>query len=304
MCRLVAPILSAFALVAVSACASFRSTESETLVRFLPQDNALLVLELQHGIESEGDSPAAVQLAIDALCAVDRGARIYPPGGGLVNIDFDSIDEGSAPDAARLDALREFADAVHVEDRGLFLDEQGRLSFFRLTRLENFDRLIVIVNEWINREVSEPEKGERPFRPDFPIFDEASWKLVQDAARSRHSWLGLENNGIVLDVPMTEANAALCLSEIVSEGRKSEDDAVALQFFEQLSGVSIGGGHARLRFCGGFKPVLRFVDRARNQDYDDSVKRRLVELGVELGGPDAPARARATLEAPTPGQPK
>jgi hypothetical protein len=185
----------------------------------------------------------------------------------------------------------------------LFLDGQGRLSLFRLTRVERFERVLVLVNEWFNREEREHDDEERAFRPDFPIFDEASWKLVRDAIATGHRWLSVEDGAIVLDVPMTESSAARCLAEIVSESRTSEDPT-ALQFFEQLTSVSVRDGHARLRFCGEPRPVLRFAADSDHADYDDALKRRLVELGVALGGPDAPARARARIEETAAGRPK
>ncbi len=301
MCRLVASILAALALLTATSCSSYRSTESETLVRFVPKDNVLLLLEIEHGIEAEGDSPAAIQIAVGALRAAHGGARIYPPGGGLLTLDFDKVEDGM--EAERAAAFRELADAVHVEDRGLFLDEQGRLSFFRLTRVERFDRVLVLVNEWFNREAGGTDKDARPFRPEFPIYDEASWKLVRAAIGSGHRWLSVEGDAIVLDIPMTEASAALCLAELVSESRKDKD-LTALQFFEQLTSLEVRDGHARLRFCGEPKPVLRFSYLSKQQDYDDAVERRLVELGVALGGPDATARARAKLETVVAGQPK
>jgi hypothetical protein len=303
MCRLVAPICAALALLTASACSSYRSTESETLARFLPKENALLVFELEHGIQSEVDGPAAVEIAVGALRRAGNGARIYPPGGGLITLDFDEDGEAESMEAERAAAFREFAHSVHVVDRGLFVDGQGRLSFFRLTRLERFDRLLELVNEWINREENGREMDARPFRPEFPVFDEASWKLVRAAVGSGHAWLAVDADAIVLDIPMTEANAAQCLAEVVSESRKA-DDPTPLQFFEQLSGIAVGAGRARLRFCGEPKPVLRFTSRAQDQDYDDAVQRRLVELGVELGGPDASARARAQVEGAEPVRPK
>jgi hypothetical protein len=120
-----------------------------------------------------------------------------------------------------------------------------------------------------------------------------------------HRWLSVAEGAIVLDIPMTDRSAARCLEWIVGETRK-DPEVEGLQLFEQICGFEVADGRARIRFACEPRPVLRFTSRASGRTYDDGLERELVELGVALGKPDAPAGARARIEraAPAPKAPR
>jgi len=106
--------------------------------------------------------------------------------------------------------------------------------------------------------------------------------------------LSIEGDSLVLDVPMTSANAARCLSHFVSEDTATADETQ--QFFAQVSSLEVSGGHTRLRFLGEGRPVARFFAKSEDAKYDSELKSSLRSLGVELLGPEAAERARKKFD--------
>ena len=295
MSRLTATVLFALALSWATSCAAYRVQEYETVVRFLPQEDAILMPEVEHGIEANSTGPAPVRLAVEGLRSADEGRRRYPAAGGMLSVDFDDAESMQALDLNRTAEFQEFAASVHVEDQGIFLDAGGRLSFFRLTRFEHCARLLELVNAWIRREITDMDEASRAFMPGFPFYDIESWNLALSAIESGHPLLSIEGDLVVLDVPMTSANAARCFSHFVAEDSATED--VTRQFFDQVSTLEVSGGHTRLRFLGAARPVARFFGKSQDAEYDDAVKESLRLLGVNPPGPEVAAEARKKFDA-------
>lgn len=302
MSRLTTLVLAGLALLGVTSCSSYRVREHETIVRFVPEDDVAYVLEVDCGIEATSDD-ASIAQAVDALRSAASGRRRYPAEGGLFSVDFDDPENFVTPDGVGAAEYREVAAAVSVEASGLYLDDRGRLSFYRLTRIDRCGRLLELVTAWIRRQGASAEEDAQTFVPSFPYFDEASWKMARASLEAGHRWLSIEGDCLVLDLPMTEANAASCLRYLATEERVRSNEQL-FQLFGQLTGVEISGGHARLRFFGPERRVMRFEGRDDDASYDDAVKKRLQELAVKLGGPDAPDQARAIVEGPRAPDPK
>src|SRR5262245_705910 len=138
----------ALALCSTSCDPAYRFEREEILLRYQAKEDALLVLEVEHGIRGEPGK------TVEALAAALRGRRRYPAEGGFIDVDFDKTDETVAPgkEAQRADFL-EFGKLLKVDDVRVFDDEQGRLSFLRLSRIEKFRHALELVNRDRNRDL-------------------------------------------------------------------------------------------------------------------------------------------------------
>jgi len=296
------------ALALMPLCACFKNTyevaETEVLLRYLPEQDELLILEVEHGIQEGGVSPQPVQAAADALRGIAEGKRVYPASGDWFATDLDELlrranepTEKELTEKERADLL-EFASTVHVEEHGLYVDGERGLSLYRLTRLEHFRDVARIASDFTNRSFRKDGGNGLPSVPGFPFFDEPSRELFRSAITDDHAWLSIQNGALVLDIPMTSASAARCLAWIAGAGRKPTDSADELVFYQQASSVEVVDGHARLRFGEASKHVPRFTYHSEGAESSAALLALLRKDGIELGGSDAPKKALAKLEPP------
>ncbi len=309
MTRFAALAFAALSLLSLPSCfeSTYEPAESEVLLRFLPEKDELLLLELEHGIKEGGKSPEPMRAAADALRGIAEGKRVYPASGDFFATDLDELLKRAGEPAEkevtgqeRADLL-EFANTVHVEDHGLYLDGERGLSLYRLTRLEHFRRVLEITSQFVNRSFRKDGENALPPDPGFPLYDEASRELFRAAVAKDHPWVGIQGAAIVFDMPMTSASAARCLAWIAGEGRTPDDWADEVLFFQQVSAIEISAGHARLSFGEASSPATRFTYHAKNAGSSQKLIDMLRKDGVTLGASDAPRKALAKLEPPPPG---
>ena len=295
--------LAALALLPVCSCFTntYEVAETEVLVRYVPEQDELLILEIEHGIEEGGKSPDPRRIAADALHGIADGKKIYPGSGEWLAVDFDELAKraqdpaDTSATAAEKSDLLEFVKTIHVEDRGLYVDEEHGLSLFRLTRLGHFRRVIEITNDFLNRSFRKDGAKMLPTEPEFPLFDEASRELFRSAVNKGHSWLSIQDGGVVLDVPMTSASAARCLAWLLREASEEEERADELRVYRQASSLEVADGHVRLKFGGEDKPVVRFTYHSKNAGSSADLIELLRADRVALGKADAPDAALAKL---------
>jgi hypothetical protein len=309
MTRFAVLALASLCLLSLSSCFedTYEVAESEVLLRYLPERDELLVLEIEHGIEQGHKSEDPVRLATDALRGIVEGKRVYPASGEWMATDLDEIvlSTNGLTEQEQADLVG-FTSALHVEDRGLYLEGPDRLSLFRLTRIERFRRVLEIVSRSFNRECNSHPRQTLPPEPEFPLFDEPSRELFRSAIAKDHGWLSIREGAIVLDVPMTSANAARCLAWIAGEGSNADKARDELTIYREASSVVAAEGHTLLRYCEPSRPVPRFTYHSEDADSSRKLITVLQKDGFELGGSDAPLRALARLQAPPAGdvQPK
>jgi len=297
--------LAALALLPLCSCFSntYEVAETEVLIRYLPEQDELLVLEIEHGIGVSDPTPERTRKAAEALRGIAGGKRIYPASGTWFAVDIDELmqraradepteHEVTEPERAE---LLEFIQTIHVEDHGMYLDEERGLSLFRLTRLQHIKRVIEITNAYLNRQMREnPDQFLSP-EPEFPFFDAASRELFRSAVAKNHAWLSIQERAVVLDMPMTNASAARCLAWIASEFPESKDRPDELMAFQQLSSLEVTGGHVRLQFGGAAKPIVRFTYRSEHNGSSARLFALVMEGGAKLGGGTAPDAALAKV---------
>ncbi len=297
--RSLALATSVLILAATSCESAYHFEREELLFRYTPKDDSLLVLEVEHGISGKPETAA------DALESGVKGRRLYPAEGGFINIDLDKTDTSVEPGKEQEHAdLLEFAHSVQVVDARVFLDDQGRLSFLRLTRLSKFRRMLELVNAQMNRDHAGEGDPAKPFEPRYPIFDEATRDLFKAAWSSGHAWLRIEGEAFVLDAPMTGSNAARCLDWLAREADRTRVEEEP-DWIGQMTSLEIAKGHALLRYGEAPKQVIRFEVKEKHEPADSApIQAALKERGVAVGDWSALSVAQAKLGLPPPARPK
>ncbi|MBK7644544.1 MAG: hypothetical protein IPJ19_16115 [Planctomycetes bacterium] len=285
--RLITLAFGALALLFCAGCSDYSVARQELHARYLAEEDALLVLEVEYGIDA-GDVPDPK--AVEALLHSLNGARRYPPEGGLVSFDFDKpLPEAAQGMEREQRDLKEFAANVKVEDTHMFVDERKRLSFLRLTRISHVQRMLKLLNAFMNRASAREASWAKPLASEFPIFDQGTYDAFHKAVADGHEWLRIENEAFVIDAPMTEANAARCL-QWIRQGSKGEREAEYYAWFDQMTSCEVGPEHTQLRFCE--PPQRRFeIGFDSNGDRTD-----FSALATELTNRAVPIGAATLLE--------
>ncbi len=291
--RLLVLLASFLALFCGASCSSYRIEEGGLSFRYLPREDALIVLEFEGGIHTDGSGAEAAK---DLATAVS-GRRVYPPEGGLIRLDLDKEPEPAKPgeEQERAD-LVELAACVRVLEAHVF-EREGKLCFVRVSRIDRFRHVLEIVNAFINREHLRQASASTRFTPDFPVFDELTRDMIHTAAAGGHAWLSAEAEAIVLDVPMTSANAARCLGWIEEQARTHGDKQPSV--FDQVTSLEVAHSRVLLRFGQAPHPVVRISFRDDDQPgKDESIRAELKTLGVPIERPEVLAKAEDLLVAP------
>lgn len=255
MSRPWAALMSA-CLAVLGACSqAYDYDRQEVVIRLRADEDALSILEVQSGISAARDKADAVA----ALEAALAGTKRYPPEMGFIAVDFDDEEYCATLESeAERAAFREFAANLHVAEVHVYQDARQQLCFARHTRIEHLGRTLEIVNAWLNRtlreDFSRQDADPRDRIDDFPIFDVLTRDAFRSAASNGHAWLSLRDDALVLDVPMSAANAARCL-EALAAGRLNGSDA---RLLTQASGLELRDGHALVSFGGPSRPLVRF----------------------------------------------
>lgn len=301
MTRLAALILFVLGWFSIGCTTHYDVAEHAVQLRLSADGKALLILEVERGIATDPKRSAS---ALHALERALQGGKCFPPEQGFPSIDFDRANGEDSEDFTEeeLAASRELAANVTIQAVHVFRDDRKALCFARLTRVDDLERSFAIVNAWLNRVLSRSRDRETAFEAQFPIYDEATWNSVGRSMRSGHAWFSVRDGAIVLDIPMTESNAARCLKAI-SE-REIDDSMFAV--LRQMSSLRVADGHALLRFSEPNQPILRFASKPEQGPVDESLQSALRAQGVLIRGPEDLARMIASFEAPAKvdGEPK
>ena len=294
MSRLRIALVAAVGAAALAGACLFPDPEleidhSEYHLRYDADTDALRLVEIHHGVQSYTSHGAAG--AADVVEKLVAGWRRFPPEGGwLFVMDMDregfwnwedEIAEGAAPEeaAALMSRMKAVDPRVRVERAGTFLKEDRRLAFYREVRVDGVTDLLGLINEYLNLELqyAEPDP-ERGVVPEFPIFDSRTVELWKQAGEVGHSWWRIEDEGLVLEVPMTPENAAACLTHMLTEIAKSSDpEEVAL--FQYLRRLEVQDERVRLDFRPEEDGWFHLIEEATGSEYDSSLVEELESRG-------------------------
>ena len=260
------PFLSRAALIvalALASCApNFAIKEREVALGYIPETDELLLLEVLRDIRIEEEEFAALE-------AVANGERTYPPEGGFPGLNVDEElkkylekeerrikegGEGSSEDVLTGKGWRQ-ADKIEVLEAGLF-SEEGKLCFYRLSRMKNANALCALINEAINADLLTAIKrsegkaarlGEEVKGIDFldvTLSAEtcAHWR---ERAVSNRAWFTLEGRGCSIDLPLKSVEAAGVVRFALEN---AEEDESSFQIYRFLSDLVITESQMKIDF--------------------------------------------------------
>jgi len=259
--------------------------QSEFHLRLTTGSGDIALLLVERGVSSGGNEPEATSRAVGIIERVLQGARLLPPKGGLISLDFDAeqaeIELKQDADLDRDERRRlPLIRACRVEKAGLFLDEQERLCLYQLWRLGPAAPILAWINEKISRDLLEEEKPDRPFEARFPFLDEASWRLALAKACASGAWIRIEDGALVLELPMTQECAAKCMLALADEGALLDDDRALLR---GATGLQVSDDRLVIRFGPGPEGWLKPPGSDPRGAYDPRFLEAVRDKGLVIG---------------------
>jgi hypothetical protein len=296
----------ALGLLLASCSSKFSYVGTECDVHYDAEADQLVVLEIEHGIYVGTTDKVG-----DALRTLDRaasGARVIPPDEGFIHVDLDACEEklrtgGSRPaTAAELRAANYFPN-IKVTQSGLFLDDAGQLSLYRMWTLSNFKAAIEVVNDTINATLTEHAGEPAAFVPNFPVYDEATRDLQSARAKSGAAWLSIDKSALVLDLPMTRNSAARALAQLIENPSGPQVSGCA-PILAHLSSLEIKDDRAILRFDFAVEPWMHFESWGDRGKYGPILLNALDRNEMRIDETASEKRLREKIGAPAPVRPK
>jgi hypothetical protein len=271
---------------------AFEWQESEVNLRTLPGDNEIALLFVEKGVHNQGNPNGAV----NALAEVLEGRRRFPPEGGFISLDCDEwLKENAGKTSSSLDPdeqqFTEVVKASRVQSTGLFIDEKGRLCLFQLWRFAKPDYFAQTLNTQSNKSLVLQGDSGKPFAPEFPWYDEVSWKRALARARGGGEWVRLDEKGILLDLPITRECASKCLAALVQQEdiRKSYGSLLAAS-----TSIDVDEDRTRIRFDPETSGWFRSIRYSSEQAYDGALLAAVKSSQLPIGSaPSLEAMDRA-----------
>ena len=276
------PSLSRVALVValtLTACSpNFAIKEREAALRYIPESDELLLLEVLRDIRIEEEKFAFLE-------SLAKGGRTYRPEGGFLSISVDEElkkyrqeeesrnEEGreeSSDDAFKRKALGQ-ADKIEVLEAGLF-SEAGKLCFFRLSRMKEAEALCALINSEINADLlasiegaerMAEASGEDVEKIDFfgVTLSAETCARWRDRAASNGAWFTLGGRGCSVDLPLNSAEAAGVVRSVLEN---AEEDEEYFQLYRFLSDLVITESQVKIDFqptADGYFKLPRWAPR-------------------------------------------
>lgn len=156
-------------------------------------------IEIEHGLTSLSED------APEQLRAVLNGRAVFPPCGGFPSIALDDLAGGESA------TERDAAVNVHVVGAHLVLDDRGRITLWRRTRIERATALMDAFQReaWL-RATDKDASGPPGFGVNVAA-DSESRELQHAALLSGLRVWQLDGDAFVLELPMTAACAQRCI---------------------------------------------------------------------------------------------
>ena len=240
----------------------FAIKEREAALRYISESDELLLLEVLRDIRVEEENFAVLE-------AVVKGERTYPPEGGFPAMMLEeALEEYQQEEETRIREGREKtpgevfdgkalrrADKIEVLEAGLF-SEEGKLCFYRLSRMKDAEALCALINEAINfqlrnsiesAEQRAEESGEEVESTEFfdvTLSAETSARWGERAA-SDGAWFTLGGRGCSVDLPLKSAEAAGVVRSVLEN---AEEDEEYFQLYRFLSDLVITDSQMKIDF--------------------------------------------------------
>jgi len=231
--------------LSLASCSDFSSRSTSWWLRYQPEENEALYVEILDDVTAGTD-------AADPLRKLVKGWRRYPPEGGLLAFDLDEEpDWGDMPkhiDAERLkETISSLRREVVVTEAGLFRAGADGAGFFRVTHIKDLDVFLRCANDLANVFLREGwgEDGIEVNWEHFEVGEETKERWME-RVKKNESWLTRAGRTFLLEIPMTEGEAAGFLRAVIEDAKDFPPDS---WFMEALTGVRIAEGSLTLSFA-------------------------------------------------------
>lgn len=204
--------------LSLTSCSDFGAEARSRWFRYNPEENEALYIEIQDGVTGSEDATESLRRLVD-------GWRRYPPEGGMISLDLDQeqdweVDPEELPENVDLNDINQlketveaFLKAIEVVEAGVFQGPPDHIGFYRVTRIKDLSAFLDGLNTFFNFYL----KTEGPDKSYDPIFSEETVARWMERATENKPWVILRGGAFVLDIPMTESEAARVLLASLEE---------------------------------------------------------------------------------------
>ena len=230
--------------LSLASCSDFSSQSSSWWLRYQPEENEAVYVEVLDGVTAGVDGAEALQKLV-------KGWRRYPPEGGLFTFDLDEEPDWSdAPESADEERLRELLASLRrevvVTEAGLFRVGTDGAGLYRITHIKNLNVFMEDTNELLNVFLYEEWKKEGiDLNWEHCELGEETKARWMTRAKERGPWLTRTGATFSLDIPMTEGEAAGFLRAVIEDAKDFPPDA---WYMQALTGVRIADESLTLSF--------------------------------------------------------
>lgn len=268
--------LSLFAL-SLGSCTAYRVQTNSWWLRYHPEENEAYYIEIQDGVTADASAAESLRLLVG-------GWRQYPPEGGLLALDLDEvIDWSEVKPPMDVEELKRIFMGLQreivVTETGVFRAGDEGLGFFRVTHIKDLSLLLEGVNIFINAILADQWEGEDDLKWEYFTIGEETKARWMERVTKGEPWLSLQDSAFVLEIPMTEREAAGFLRAVLED---AEDFPPGSWFLLALDKIQIADGSLSLNFA---PEGLRFHSQETNDPYSlNSKQAELLEaLGTDPG---------------------
>ncbi|MGH9362559.1 MAG: hypothetical protein ACRD2T_11645 [Thermoanaerobaculia bacterium] len=238
-------------------------------------DGSLDFLLVYRGVSASGDSAEAVEKALAIAHRFLAGRREFasPLWPGHVDLDSPETYKDLDEEAAAL------LSAITLEESGVFLDPEGRLSAYQRLRLPDLACALSCLNRRISGAVL-PAAGEGPPEAEGDP-DERTQALWIERARSGGPWVSFRDGAFAVDLPMTRATADRLQRKLIDEVAKSGGELNGLPgLLSHLRRLSIEEERVLLEFAAPETGVFNLGFDQREAQYRPGLHDALAAEGV------------------------
>lgn len=248
------------ALLAISAgCSEFDAAEQGFSLRYQDTSDRIELAVDTRGIfaastrrgQSEAEVLARAKARVDELAA---GARAFKLLAYPLIFDLDGEWDGEVKWMTKEQQERIFSllrANVGVISAGSLVDEVGELGLTQRFEIKNATACMAAINELVTLSVQDELARDEKNPPDLTKFlgSEASEGNLRSFMLRGEPWVSLDAEALVIRVPMTPYDLALCMRELVREAHELDGAATLYQtLFANLEELKVEDGVVSFRF--------------------------------------------------------
>ena len=275
--------LLAFAATCFAACAPISFGKQELVLRHDAKADVLDLLIVYDEIESSG---AQHDESFGFATRVSSGKREFMLYDWPMHFDLEGIAKQVAEEADRKDVhwrdwrrdtVKAFSSAK-FNFSGYFADANGRLGLFQGLHVADVSHWISLFERALYIAIEASVAG-GTFESDFALLDAHSRELWIAMAKNKRSWLALQEGSLVVDLPLSGADASGMIAKLLKQSRGNDElESFVAGVASRLTELHIADEHVVLRLKLD-SPTITFAGK-QTQSYVGTLARSLRESGA------------------------